>query len=399
VPYISRYAPSYSNTTLSLSVETGILLFLFFLYFIFSPFYVFSSGYPQPADFVLFLAIALSGFYFLTSRKSSVNKVYLVGLGFAFYALVINIVHYVFYPDIRFILTALIYVFNISIFIFTCFLIQKHPHIVRNTMLYGIVLTVVSQFLFVHFIPSDHPFRATGTFNNPNQLAYWVLLTAALLIVLKSHLKFTLLDIAILGVLFYIQMLSLSKAGIITLSLLYFISFIFITLKSKLRILILPLTAIAVIFSATYFVTFTSAVDLSNFKTLDTAVSRILSIGEERDDSLDGRGYTRLTHNAVFLVLGAGEGAFWRHSGGGYNQELHSGLATIIFSYGLVGMAIFFMFLYGVVRKTSLFFILIFMIVMMFGFTHQNFRFSLYWVYLAVLYMTPVFLYYKKQDK
>ena len=124
-----------------------------------------------------------------------------------------------------------------------------------------------------------------------------------------------------------------------------------------------------------------------------------MSIGEERDDSLDGRGYTRLVQNAIYLVLGAGEGAFWRHSGGGYNQELHSGLATIIFSYGVVGMSIFFMFLYGVVRKTSLFFTLIFIIVMMFGFTHQNFRFSLYWVYLAVIYMTPVFVSHKKQER
>ena len=176
----------------STGIEAGILLFLFFLYFIFSPFYVFSSGYPQPADFVLFLAIGLSSFHSLTNRKRSINKVYLIGIGFAFYALVINMVHYAFYPDIRFILTALIYIFNISIFIFMCFLIQKHPRIVCNTMLYGIILTVVSQFLFVYFIPSDHPFRATGTFNNPNQLAYWVLLTAALLIILKSHLKFEL---------------------------------------------------------------------------------------------------------------------------------------------------------------------------------------------------------------
>ena len=144
MPNISSYDPHYNaHPKYSMGIETGILLFLFFLYFIFSPFYIFQSGYPQPADFILFFAIALSGFYFLTNRQNKINKVYLVGLGFALYALVINIVHYVFYPDIRFILTALIYIFNIAIFIFTCFLIQKNPKVVCNTMLYGIVLTVI----------------------------------------------------------------------------------------------------------------------------------------------------------------------------------------------------------------------------------------------------------------
>ena len=58
--------------------------------------------------------------------------------------------------------------------------------------------------------------RATGTFNNPNQLGYWALVVMACLAVVKERSPLGLLDCLALGAGFFIVMLSLSKAASIS---------------------------------------------------------------------------------------------------------------------------------------------------------------------------------------
>ncbi len=383
----SKYAITNNQ---NISFESGLLILLFFLYLVLSPFYIFTSGYPQPADFILFLAMGSSFVVFLINKDLKANQIYLVGLIFAAHSLLINMIHYVYYPDIRFLLTSAIYIFNIGVFIFTSSLMRKYPKTILNIILYGVVLTVIIQFLHIQFIPTSHAFRAVGTFNNPNQLAYWVLLSASILFLIKSNSKLNLLDYGLLGLLYYIQIVALSKAGIITLALLYFLFFTLEAFKSKYRniiFLIIPFLIIAGITQLSNI-----SLDFSNYGAIEKAAERIVSIGDEGDDSLEGRGYDRLVENPIFLILGAGEGAFWRHEGGGHNQELHSGVATIFFSYGLMGTLLFSFLIFKVLRPNPIFYTAVFFIVMMYGFTHQNFRFSLFWVFLSIIYMAPTVL-------
>lgn len=386
-----RSVPYYHNINSDKLNPSGLVfLGLFFLYLIGSPFYFFDSGLPQPADFILALGIVSFFAYSSLKEKFSISQVYLAGLLFASYAFLINLVHLYYYPDIRFFLTSLIYVFNISIFIFISFLLKKHKIISLKVILWGVLLTTIIQTLHVLYVPSDHNFRAIGTFNNPNQLAYWTLLTASILIVIKNNLRFTFFDYGILAALYYIQMVSLSKAGIITLTLVYMLAFGVKIVKFRNNLLI----GIIIILSVVGFLSvfqFSDVLErINNIQALEKTTSRILSIGQEGDDSLEGRGYTRLTENPIYLFLGAGEGAFWRYAAGGHDQELHSGLATLFFSYGVIGVLIFSLFIFKILRGRPLLLITIFSIVMMYGLTHQNLRFSLFWVFLALIHMVPV---------
>lgn len=378
------------NRPHGLNVSGLVFLGLFFLYFIGSPFYFFDSGLPQPADFILALGIISFFAYSSLRSKFSISQVYLAGMLFAVYAFLINLVHLYYYPDIRFFLTSLIYVFNISIFIFVSYLLKRHPSTSLNIIIWGILITTFIQTLHVLYVPSEHNFRAIGTFNNPNQLAYWALLTASILIVIKNNLRFTIFDYAALSALYYIQMLSLSKAGIITLTLIYLITFSTKIIKFKNSALIAAILLLSVIGTLSIFQFSDFVEKINNIQALEKTTSRILSIGEEGDDSLEGRGYTRLTENPIYLVLGAGEGAFWRYAAGGYDQELHSGLATLFFSYGVIGVLVFSVFIFKILKNRPIFLISIFLIVMMYGFTHQNLRFSLYWVFLALIYIVPI---------
>lgn len=377
----------HQNFSSTPSLKARIALSIIFLYLLCSPFYIFESGFPQPADFLLFLGVAGSFLFALTKTDSTINRTYLLGFSFAAYAFFVNVIHYVHYADIRLLLTSLIYVYNVSAFILISYLLTKYPKASHKILFWGIALALLGQFLHVEFIMSEHPFRATGAFNNPNQLAYWALLSAAILLVVKYHNKLNLFDYSLIGIAFYIQLVSLSKAGIITFCLLIFITLFSKAIQNKHRILVF----ILLIISAATLLTQASTLlpKIAESETVRTGVMRILSIGTEADDSLEGRGYMRLVENPAFLFLGAGEGAFWRYDQEGYDQELHSGIATLVFAYGPLGTFLFVAFIISVLRHKPLFFTALFLVIMLFGATHQNLRFSLFWVFLAGVNSLP----------
>ncbi len=362
-------------------------LAIVFTYLLTSPFYIFQSGYPQPADFILVLGIMGSVFYALIQFQAKIDKAYILGITFAAYAFLINIIHYFHYDDIRLLLTSLIYSYNVAAFIFISFLLHKYPHAAFKILFWGAALSIIGQFIQVQFFPSSHPFRATGTFNNPNQLAYWALLVSALLLVIKYRTKLNIFDYGLLSLAFYIQMLSLSKAGIIT-SLLLIVACLFSkVIKGQHKIIVLISVTILSIFLITQAPSLLP--QLVENDTIKTTTMRILNIGTEADDSLEGRGYHRLLENPTFLILGAGEGAFWRYDQEGYNQELHSGVATLLFAYGPFGTLIFCAFIFYILKQRPLFFTILFILIMLFGATHQNLRFSMFWVFLASINGLP----------
>src|SRR5690606_25026545 len=85
------------------------------------------------------------------------------------------------------------------------------------------------------------------------------------------------------------------------------------------------------------------------------------SLDENTDpEKFTERGYERLWEYPQYLIYGAGEGAHWRFMdvlyaersiGGG--REIHSGLASVLFSYGIFGFALFAGFIYAIFRKAQ----------------------------------------------
>src|SRR5262249_9548312 len=100
--------------------------------------------------------------------------------------------------------------------------------------------------------------------------------------------------------------------------------------------------------------------------------------------SLEARGYMRMVENPQYLLLGAGEGGFDRFKGD-KPRELHSGLATLLFSYGPMGSLIFAALLYAVFSKQEKYFLVLLVLILLFGLVQQNIRFSMFWVFLAAV--------------
>lgn len=363
--------------------KAGIFLFIWIIYLLLSPFYLFPSGSPQLSDLIIFIGVFL--FFSFTSvryghhDKDNILCVYIFGGIFVGLTTAINLVHYFFTPDIRLILHAIIYVFNFFIFLFAIHLFREHPKQANHWTYVAIAIMCIAEFLFVVFVEGA-PKRASGTFNGSNQLAYWGVLTTAILITLKRNTHYNLFDFFLMALIMYIEMKALSKAGMIVY---VFVLMIIITSPnmSKTIRLFLALCTLSLctflVFSPQKILT-----TISGIKTFNTVIDRLETIGKEADDSPEGRGYDRLIKHPEYILFGAGEGAYWRFG----THELHSGIATLIFSYGFFGSIMFILFLGSVFYRLPWYYTALLIPIFLYGLTHQHIRFSYFWVFLATAY-------------
>ena len=365
-------------------------------YLVLSPFYVFPKGRPQPADFILLLGMApVIASLFMNFKSNKIKTTYLFGGLFVCLTIIINVVNYLFFPDIRFLLTALIYPYNFMVFIFTAWLFQKNPEKVIRYTFWGLVATVIIQIQVTYLFDFGfRGYRGTAGFENPNQLAYWTLLTAAMVVFLRRGKSLRWQEWGLLILLGFLQSLALSKAGIIA----YSVFIIFLFLTPKISKITYVLGGSALLIGSIYALNDPVALNkiYDHIEPLKNVAARLEGIGTEADDSPEARGYYRIVEYPMYSVLGSGEGAFYRFNEEGYNRELHSGIATIIFSYGIFGATLFSLFLFLVIYKQPWYYILLFVPIIMFGLPHQNFRFAHFWVFLGINY--GLFLSYYKQQ-
>ena len=368
---------------------TGIPLnwaMLWFGYLVLSPIYIFPKGMPQPADLLLLSGMLPSlGGLFLKSHNK-IPMVYLLGGAFACFTFLTNWVNFAFYPDQRLALSSLYYPYNFLVFVFVVALFKQHYPMIKSLTVIGIVIAIISQALWAEMFPDVGLKRMTGGFKNPNQLAYWALLSTAMLFFLRRYGKFNGFDFFIIATVGVIQSLALSKAGIIS----YAAFLIFMSFGPQISKLARVVIALGFVFLIAY-IAF-SPQTISNLQNKIDAFERVAerldTIGKENDDSPEGRGYNRIVNNPEYLVLGAGEGAFHRFRTWASSNELHSGFATILFSYGIVGFLLLTFFIYFIVHKQPWYCAAIVFSVLLFSVSSQTIRFTHTWVLFGIVYAT-----------
>jgi predicted RND superfamily exporter protein len=117
---------------------------------------------------------------------------------------------------------------------------------------------------------------------------------------------------------------------------------------------------------------------------IQQAIDRMNAIGQDKDDSAAGRGYDRILHDFQYTILGAGEGEYWRHDSV-WKGEIHSTFGTLLFCYGVVGLALFIVFLFYVYRSNRVAFLLYLMPVFVYSVVHNGLRATPFWMLLALL--------------
>lgn len=364
-----------------------------------SPFYFWESGVPQPSHIVLGTAIVVQ---FLTSKLIWEQWWIWAGL-FVVYALVVDLIVYILYADIYTLLSPFYYAFNFLVWI----------HIINIGLKTGVgrflraveLVLWVSLFLQLILVFSElgrmyGGNRAMGTFNDPNQMANWLIWTAIILGIIAKTLNgswaYGIIAWAAASLATLRTASRSGSLGFLVMALIYVYIIgskgsAFITGRAGFRLKAVLATLLIFVF----FLMVLMATGQDLIRVLISVFEDIFSILIERlhidlNFLVEERGYDRLWKFPEYLLLGAGEGANQRWAKRTwFLGEIHSTLATVMFCYGIPGFVFLFTFFYNAwLRLGNTWRKLFLLAPLIYGMGIYNLRNFFFWFGLAVLYVS-----------
>ncbi len=360
-----------------------VVLTLLFLYFALKPIYIFKSGMPQIADFCLVFVFLL----LITHKKTytvnkeqitKINKIIKCFYPFLIWIVIISFFWTLILSKFSLMKPILFYLFNLM----SIYIIKELYFIYNKEIIYKITkyvsLSCIIQFILslIFYAGSG---RATVLFNNPNQLGFYALLCCTYIISLEDYSNKKMFFVSLLSSV-YLVLISLSKAAIIGSFGLLFVYFVF-KLKNKVLKFLMVIILFFIFLLGYDRVIYNS---LNNVPLFHSVIYKIENMNNENDSSLStGRGYDRLKEIGIEIIYGVGEGDFYRFSTlSGY--EIHSGYASIICYYGLIGFILLLYFVFKLLSNNPKFYLLLFG-VFLYGFTHQIWRNTFLWILLFIM--------------
>jgi hypothetical protein len=338
-----------------------------------SPFYLMREGLPQLFDILLFALLLV----LLVRRRLMVSELASQALGplltFTLYAALVSSFWAVCFAEPRFFAAPTYYFFNLLLVLVATSLHERWGEtFLRATLKVWIASIAVQAVLPLALTADPETPRADLFFNNANQVAIYavcggvVVAQCAPLVRLRPVVEHT-----VYGLCAFLVLLSASRAGAIAcvtlLAVRYFtrpLAFFAFTIVSVALLQFLPWESIA-------------------FGFLSDRVQR--AVDSSAAALMSERGYARVLENPHHLLLGAGEGAESRF---GETIELHSTPGTLLFSYGIIGAALFVVAILQPFRLRRGGFavrpFLLLVPVFVFGLFHHTLRMRFFWLCFAL---------------
>lgn len=344
------------------------------MYLALIPLYVFKSGLPQPGDiFIVFLIpIALRGWNW--KLPSAILAPIRTLLWFTLWVVIVDYTwafvlgNFGLFGTDTFVLFPLYYIYNAMLFLVGLVLYRQYGDIFLRLTLYMVYGTVLLQVgaSFLH----QPGARGSIFFNNPNQLGYFALLAACMIVLLHWRLRlrlwFSSLALTSCG---YLAAVSASRAAIAGVAIL-----LMMLLFANPRVII----ALSVVALALLFVGGPIAEAVKSAE--DRVRNRRSNVG-----FMEERGYDRIVEYKEYLLFGAGEGGLSRFADTPQqHKEIHSSIGTVVFSYGVIGASLFLVFVWRLVRGARLRLWMVLIPPLFYAVAHQGLRFTMMWVLLAM---------------
>jgi hypothetical protein len=251
---------------------------------------------------------------------------------------------------------------------------------------YGLTCAILINFLALAIngisfqLVDGKMIRSVGTFNNPNQLANFSVICWAFFLsmyydgILKFKLFFTLLLS-----LFILNLLGLSKAGLLAFILGYILHLFGTNSKYKTVLSSMIICCIFLFIFSLYEIDYSSI----------SALARLDDIGMDDDDSFAKRGYFLNTENSNLkeIFFGIGEAEIFHRLG----SEVHSSLASVFVRSGLIAFIIYLMVLLFIFKNYINHFgyikaLAIITPIIVYGVAHAGFRTPLFWMVVLFIY-------------
>lgn len=356
-----------------------------------SQFYVFKSGIPQPAHYLIALAligalISRSRIIIPRSGQSTLQWLF----AFVVYQAAVNSIYFSINNDFDFLMQAIYIIYG-----FMTFVLISNLFLIKAEFFGKIPLSCLLGLLVLFALPllglGEYRFspRYNAFFNDPNQMAFWVLCVAAISILYYGNSGHLILTAVIFLAAAFLIFLTASRSGLVgfvILALGFFAGYLrgfegVVKFKQIAAYLI-------GIFIASYGVYYFLNTDSDAISFLLSRVD-IIDAGEQARI----RGYTRIFEYPEYIIFGAGHGMEGRFNAEG--TEIHSTWAGIVFYYGMPGIFLFLAVLYSIFKKLALNEKLFFLAPLFYSFSTFGLRTPIFWIFLGFFYMVIL----KKQNE
>ena len=321
---------------------------------------------------------------------------------------VINGIYFIIYLKTKFILSSLYFLFNfMAIIVFSfVFCEEKITKNVSNIFKFNIVVQLIIYFLG---IGKWYGFtRYMGTFNDPNQFGYYILMCFSFVYLtslrFKDYKGWFLYLILSLFLIFLCASTGMFLAFLIMVFLLSFdliknISrFIY---RNKVKIFLFLLFIIPLLL-----ISFLIFEDSNKFK-LDNVLilNRIIEKINKADSNgssvslVQERGYDRFIYYPQYILFGSGEGEYTRFEKTYHQDEIHATFPSILFYYGIIPTLILFKWIFSKIKKSKFKVLIPILAIFIESFTLLNQRQSMFWIIiLYVFYINNDFYKEKKNE-
>lgn len=363
------------------------------------PVYIFGSGRPQPVDLpllclVIYVVLTLNYF-----EVKWLSTIFLAFAAFLCWAISINVYHFVMLTESGFLKSSLHLAYNMTLF-FVCIVVffrlladtQSEPYLYTATLVGTITPFVATGIPTLKFTT-----RHTLSFNDPNQLADFALLMMATIFVLnhyyrhKGHRLHKVVVGAISFTVFLLGhvyiLLSASRAGMG--GLIVVDGIMLWQMRNKLLMMLMPLISLAIIVAALQLNSSTPGNNPWQFDNL--LIGSRMNV--DLPTTLEKRTASRLDLGDMSFIVGIGKCAKCPGKKAGENtfhlqREAHNTLVDIAYSYGIIGLCLYALFLvqYFKVAFRTLFFIPVFMAFIPVNISQNFIRFRSAWIFYALVY-------------
>lgn len=338
-----------------------------------TPFYIFSSGSLQPSHFCLLLFV-LS--WLIYKKGFYVEKnLFLLTMPFFIYVILVNLIYSIYYQDTSFFSYPLNLTFDFLVLFSLVSFLQNidNNQIGKIPYLMFFVLNMLFCIWFFGFGEYKFYPRYNGYFNDPNQMAFFVLCVATIASLYIKNIYFYLLVIFLsLALILFTQSRSAMIGVFMLLTSLFFLYW-----KGNINSIIV---FFALLFLVSIFI-------LLSFDYI-SQISYIQSVSERFADTdigeqSDVRGYTRIVNYTEYLLFGAGQGLDMRFNS---PVEIHSTWAGILFYYGIVGMSLFLILIINILKNLNIYQKILFLVPLMYSFSTFGARTVIFWILVACFY-------------
>jgi len=378
---------------------------LLLVYLLLKPFYLFGSGGLQIADGFLLLAFVV---YFTASFLTNKGKAEMAEvfrgqrffIVFVIATFLVNGAYFLIYPEFKFLLSSLYFVFNlVAIIVFAAFLNDKR-FLSRVAIVFKFNLLLQLGLWGVGLGRFYSPDRYMGTLNDPNQFGYYVFLSLIFIFVIDIHLrkKYTFIFYALALFLILLSGSTGMLLGVAVFSILITLYFIKQQLQSPYKLLqrILRTLVLVLLLVAPLYLIFLGVVNGAEATPSAPAEeSSVLKRVEEKTDKASGdadisiledRGLDTVTQYPQYIFLGAGEGAFLRFVKvtNNYGSEIHSTAPAILFYYGLFPFILLAIWVWRNVRGVGAMYAVAYVALFAVSFTLLNQRQALFWILIVM---------------